>query len=86
MFAAAQVLPAAADGLFVLPEDGREWVPVPELGVKLIGRFRYEVLLTQLQASPMSAQERDFLLGMARRLSGERTALKLRVRELEAGR
>lgn len=53
---------------------------------KLIQRFRYEVLMMQVQQNPMSAQERDFLLGMTKRFSDERTALKLRVRELEAKR
>lgn len=51
---------------------------------RLVNRFRYEVLMMQVQQNPMGPQERDFLLSMTKRFSDERTALKLRVRKLEA--
>jgi hypothetical protein len=36
---------------------------------KLIRRFKYEVLMHQLSLRPMDAQQRDFLLNLASRLS-----------------
>ena len=45
----------------------------------LIRKFKYEMLMHQLSLRPMSAQERDFMLGMLRRMSDERTAMKLQL-------
>lgn len=49
----------------------------------LIRKFKYEVLMHQLSLRPMSAQERDFMLGMLRRMSDERTTMKMQLRDLK---